>query len=302
MISKSELSESRVLVIGDVMLDKWSYHEQTRISPEAPVPIIKEKSSFYEIGGAGNALRHLDALTGRNNRLITVIGDDDIGGKACKVIEAANYSVNYEILKSRRTTLKNRFFLDNQLVFRIDTEEVTDIPFETEASLMATLNAEIKNFDVILISDYAKGVLTHNLVHKIIALSRAQNIPVVTDPGFGRLAIYRGCTAIKPNAAEWNEFVISVGNEESGLKDLFDHGTEYVLITQGASGVRLITQDFEISLKPERDVRVVDVTGAGDSVAAALSLLVGSGHSVSENLQLLNNIGAETVQKAKTQL
>lgn len=284
------------------MLDKWSYHLQTRISPEAPVPIIRETASNFEIGGAGNALRHLDALTGYRNRLLTVIGDDNNGSVVCEVVNTAKHLVDFEIVKSRKTTLKDRFFLDGQLVFRIDEEETADIPLKTEQSLLATFQAQIRNYDVILLSDYAKGLLTQSLIKSVIDISTTQNIPVVTDPGFGRLDIYKGCTAIKPNAAEWDEFVRSFGNEQKGIAYLFHHGTKSLLITQGAGGVRLITKELDILVRPDREVKVVDVTGAGDSVAAALSLLIGSGCSISENLKFLNDIGAKTVENAKTQL
>jgi len=284
------------------MLDKWTYHSGTRISPEAAVPIIKETSSSFQIGGAGNALRHLDALTDHSNKLITVAGDDQNGKKLQEIIQSAKHLVDIEIVESRVTTLKDRFFLDNQPVFRIDAEENVDIPFKTQANIMKSLKEEVENYDVILLSDYAKGVLTRSLVDDIIGLSRTKLIPIVTDPGFGRLDIFKGCTAIKPNAIEWDEYVKSIGNESKGIARLFDHGTQYLLITQGADGVRLITPEMDILVKPDRNVKVVDVTGAGDSVAAATTLLVGNGYPLSDNLKLLNDIGAKTVQNPKTEL
>jgi rfaE bifunctional protein kinase chain/domain len=290
------------MVIGDIMLDKWTYHRQTRFSPEAAVPIIKETSSSFEIGGAGNALRHLDALTGHRNKLITVTGNDQNARKLLEIVQSANYLVNAEIVESRTTTLKERFFLDSQPVFRVDVEEAEDIPLKTQASILRTIEKEIYNYDVILLSDYAKGVLTRSLVNDIVSLSKAQNIPIVTDPGFGRLDIYKGCTAIKPNSIEWDEYVRSMGNENKGIEQVFEHGTKYLLITQGADGVRLITPETDVLVKPDQSVRVVDVTGAGDSVAAAITLLVGSGNSISENLNWLNEIGSRTVQNPKTQL
>ena len=293
---------SRVLVIGDIMLDKWTYHLQTRISPEADVPVIQENDSKVELGGAGNALRHLDFISSGKHELITVIGVDESGRQIREIAEISQSNVHLILDQSRKTTVKKRFFLDGSLMFRQDEEDSQDISFSIEREVLSFLKGNVHRFDVLLLSDYAKGVLTENLVKEIKSLANHFKIPIVVDPGFGKVGRYAGCTVIKPNLQEWNGFTVSVGGESKGLELLFDAGTQFVLVTLGAKGVRLITPSSDTTESPTEDVEVLDVTGAGDSIAATLSLLVGDSRPIIESLGILNLVGANTVKNPKTEL
>jgi D-beta-D-heptose 7-phosphate kinase/D-beta-D-heptose 1-phosphate adenosyltransferase len=299
---RSNFNKARILVIGDVMLDKWSYHTKTRISPEAPVPVVKEGDSLSELGGAGNALRHLNFLSNKSHELLTVVGDDQSGHALRQMANNSKFRVHWVEDKSRKTTTKERFFLDGDLVFRKDSEETQDISLQIDSEMTEILNNIVKNFDVILLSDYAKGVLSPNFVKHIREIASGKGIPIVVDPGLGRLHLYEGCTVIKPNLIEWDDYVASSGGEAEGLKLLFESGTQNVLVTQSSQGVRLIGPSVDTILAPREKIEVVDVTGAGDSLAAALSLLIGEGFPIGDCLEILNEIGASTVQQLNTQL
>lgn len=293
---------SRVLIIGDIMLDKWTYHLKTRISPEADVPVIQEIDSKIELGGAGNALRHLNFISSSKHELISVIGGDESGRKIREISEKSQSDVHLILDQSRKTTVKNRFFLDGSLLFRQDEEDSHDISFSIEREVLSFLKGNLQRFDVLLVSDYAKGVLTENLVKEIRTLANNCKIPIVVDPGFGKVGRYAGCAAIKPNLNEWIAFTESVGGESNGLELLFDAGTQFVLVTLGENGVRLITPVSDTTESPVEDVAVLDVTGAGDSIAAALSLLMCDGRSIIDSLGILNLVGANTVKNPKTEL
>lgn len=295
-------TNSRVLVIGDVMLDKWSYHLQTRISPEAPVPVIREESIQFELGGAGNALRHLNYLSTNSHELLTILGNDQTGLQLREISNASKSIVHWVMDTSRITTVKERLFIDGRLIFRKDSEDLSDISANLEAEIVQSIKSIVHNFNVILISDYAKGIFTVNLVKQIQDLAIQYDIPIVTDPGYGRVHIYAGCTVVKPNLSEWNEYVKLVGSEAKGIEFLFAEGTQSILVTQGSQGVRLITPTEDVIELPKEGIEVIDVTGAGDSLAAAISLVIGEGHSLSDNLENLNLIGANTVRHAKTEL
>lgn len=299
---RSKYNNARVLVIGDVMLDKWAYHTKTRISPEAPVPVVKEENSLSELGGAGNALRHLNFLSHKSHELLTVVGDDQSAQDLQEMANISKFIIHWVQDKSRKTTIKERFFIDGNLMFRKDSEEVEDISFQVESEMTEILKNIAKNFDVILLSDYAKGVLSVNFIKQIREIASGLGIPTVVDPGLGRVHLYEGCTVIKPNLVEWNDYVALTGGEVEGLKLLFDRGTQDILVTQSSKGIRLISPSLDTTLAPRGAIEVVDVTGAGDSLAAALSLLIGEGFPISSCLEILNEIGASTVQQLNTQL
>ena len=156
--------------------------------------------------------------------------------------------------------------------------------------------------NAVLISDYAKGVLTKSLILDIISLARDLKIPTISDPGLGRIALHAGCDVIKPNSKEWNLYIQEAGSEQEGLLSLFSKGTKFVVITQGDKGIRIVGKSMDIFGTAENVGDVTDVTGAGDSVAAILSLLTDSGGLVPEHLPVLNRIGAKTVAEIRTEL
>jgi rfaE bifunctional protein kinase chain/domain len=292
--------ETRVLVVGDVMLDRWIYLKKTKISPEAPIPIVVQQESFAEIGGAGNALRHLNNLSRAKHFLIGIRGLDDNGVEMVS-LKGSNFEhFNLIIDSERKTTVKERFYIDGVPIFRRDSEDVNQLSQETEAEVTREVSDRINDYDVLLLSDYAKGMLSKSLIMTLLHLAKSRNIPIVSDPGLGRVSLFAGCDVIKPNAKEWQEFVQNCRDEDEALAWLFGSGTQFVIVTNGKEGVTCFSKSQTLKATPSNEISAVDVTGAGDSVAAAISLIIGSGQRIVDNLDRLNEVGGMTVGQTRT--
>lgn len=294
--------KTRVLVVGDVMLDRWIYMKKTRMSAEAPIPIVEEREYFAEFGGAGNALRHLHNLSKAEHYLIGVRGLDSGGAEIESLKNLKIGSVELIIDSSRRTTVKERFYIDGLPVFRKDVEDSVPLTQDMEDEILHEVSKRIRSYEVLLLSDYAKGLLTESLITNLLEIARANNKPVVSDPGLGRVPFFAGCDVIKPNAKEWQEFVESRRDESEALAWLFSLGTKFVIVTQGEKGVICFSEGERHVAAAFGESHAVDVTGAGDSVAAAISLIVGSGEQIKHNLTKLNQVGGLTVAQLRTSL
>ncbi|MDP1720697.1 MAG: PfkB family carbohydrate kinase [Candidatus Nanopelagicaceae bacterium] len=293
---------ARVLVVGDVMLDRWIYMKKTRISPEAPIPIVEEQEYFAELGGAGNALRHLNNLSRADHFLIGMRGPDTVGDEMTSLKGLNAGQMDLVIDPSRRTTVKERVYIDGEPIFRKDSEDVTSLNQETEAEIVREVSNRIENCEVLLLSDYAKGLLTETLIASLLSLAKARKKPVVSDPGLGRVAFFAGCDVIKPNAKEWQEFVQNHRDEAEALAWLFSRGTKCVVVTHGKNGITYFSAGQSVVAAPADEIDAVDVTGAGDSVAAIVSLVVGSGKELVDYLDMLNQVGGLTVAQSRTSL
>lgn len=276
--------------------------KKTRISPEAPIPIVEEQEYFAELGGAGNALRHLNNLSKADHFLIGVRGLDSVGDEMSSLKGLDAGQMDLMIDSSRRTTVKERVYIDGVPIFRKDSEDVNSLNHEMEAEIIKEVSGRIDNCDVLLLSDYAKGLLTETLITSLLSLAKVRKKPVVSDPGLGRVAFFAGCDVIKPNAKEWQEFVHTHRDEAEALAWLFSQGTEFVIVTQGKNGITCFSAGQSVVATPTDEIHAVDVTGAGDSVAAIVSLIVGSGKELVDYLDTLNQVGGLTVAQSRTSL
>jgi len=293
-------NETRVLVVGDVMLDRWIYLKKTRISPEAPIPIVVLQESFTEIGGAGNALRHLNNLSNANHFLIGIRGQDTNGIEMISLAGSNFEYFNLIIDSGRRTTVKERLYIDGIPILRRDSEDVNHLSQKTETVVTREVSNRIDDCDVLLLSDYAKGMLSKSLIESLLHLAKSKNVPIVSDPGLGRVSFFAGCEVIKPNAKEWQEFVQSCTDEDEALSLLFSSGTQFIIVTNGKEGITCFSKGQTLRAAPFNEISAVDVTGAGDSVAAAISLIIGSGQRIVDNLDRLNEVGGMTVGQSRT--
>jgi rfaE bifunctional protein kinase chain/domain len=302
MIDNKSQEFPKVLVVGDTMLDTWQYFESYRLSPEADIPIVRIALEKHAVGGAGNALRHLKYLSDSKHSLITTIGPDPKGS----ILEKAAFenSLDIDWVKvERSTTSKKRVFVDGAPFFREDIEDSAEVGSSAESIIFEKIEMRIPNYDVVLISDYAKGLLTGTLIVDILELAREYKKPLVVDPGVNRLHLYAGYDYIKPNLKEWEIYVDTTKNEGEAIEKLIKAGTKGIVITLGSHGVRYINQKLEsIVVSPSLQVNPVDVTGAGDSVAAALSLRVINNEILTTDLEYLNQVGGITVSKVRTEL
>lgn len=283
----------RVLVIGDVMLDRYWWGDVTRISPEAPVPVVRLNRTTLAPGGAANVAVNVAGL-GAAPSVVGVIGDDAEGDQLCRLIEDSGISsAGLLRIDGRHTTVKTRLLGHNQQIARVDQESVEPLSESAEESIVAIIEASLDSKDVVVLSDYAKGALSENVLSKVISKSAASNIPVVVDPKGREYTRYRGSTVLTPNR---REAALACNIDDTG-KDIVSTAGEMllskldlasVLITEGEDGMTL----FE-SARPQMHFsasarEVYDSTGAGDTVIAALAVSLGAGLEMVDAAMIAN--------------
>ncbi len=300
----SNFGRCKILVVGDFMYDRFTHGSVDRISPEAPIPVIRVKHNHEMLGGAGNAALNVVAAGGQA-LLLTVSGDDPIGEKAEQLVHAQIGSDSILIKEpNRQTTIKQRYIANNQQLLRADTETTAPISAETEKKLLSAYEAALPNCQAVMISDYAKGVLTDNVLKSLISKARAAGKPTLVDPKRKDFSGYAGATLVKPNRKEISEAVgASVDtNEEftnAGQKLLQLGNFEYLLITRGKDGLTVLDRKGPTHIAAKTR-EVWDVSGAGDTVIALLSLGMAAGGSVLDAAQLANIAAGIVVSKVGT--
>lgn len=292
-----------VLVLGDVMLDRFIYGTVDRISPEAPVPVIAVERETAMLGGAGNVARNVAALGGRAV-LIGLIGDDDAGrALSAMLADEPGLKADLVVEAGRKTTEKVRYISGAHQMLRVDREDRR--PGDA-AALVEAFGAHLAGADVVVLSDYAKGVLSDGVVRRAIDAARAAGKPVIVDPKSRDLARYDGATLVKPNRKEAAEAtgVVGVGDEAAedagaAILAVAPH-LDAVLITRGGAGMTLSARGGAAVHLPATAVEVFDVSGAGDTVAATLALAVAAGATLSDAARLANLAAGLVVSKLGT--
>jgi D-beta-D-heptose 7-phosphate kinase/D-beta-D-heptose 1-phosphate adenosyltransferase len=285
-------NKARVLVIGDVMLDRFVYARVSRISPEAPVPVLAVERETATLGGAGNVARNIASLGGK----ATLIGGKgkDLPGDRMDELLSRETGIENALVTSAaaRTTEKIRYIADQQQVVRVDSE--SPWPDAGNGKALAAARAHIAGHDVLVISDYAKGFLPPALVKELIALARSEGKPVIVDPKGADLTHYDGAMVITPNRHEAAIATATDTGSDAGVKASAQSllaslpGLGAVLITRGAAGLSLAVRGRDPVHIAARPRDVFDVSGAGDTVVAALSLALASGSDLETAARLAN--------------
>lgn len=294
-----DFSTGRVIVVGDVMLDRYWHGSTTRISPEAPVPIVKVEQDEYRAGGAGNVALNIAALNG-TAELIGIVGRDDAGALLKKRLEAAG--VRCQLIESTTlpTITKLRVISRHQQLIRLDFEE----NFSTLApvGIQAAFNSALGKARAAVLSDYGKGTLSQ--IAPLIQSARAQGVAVVADPKGTEFERYRGATIITPNLSEFEAVVGHCADEATLLErgEALRNKLELdaVLITRSERGMTLIARDAAPQTLPARARDVFDVTGAGDTVVALLGLGLACGLPLVDATHLANVAAGIVVGKLGT--
>lgn len=302
--------EARILVVGDIILDHFLWGTASRISPEAPVPVVNVRKEELLLGGSANVLRNIVSLGGRA-ALCGVIGKDPMGDKVVELLARMNVPTDGLVRGTRPTTIKTRVLAQGQQIVRFDREQ-TGVPSrETLRSLLAYVERNIANFDALVISDYAKGMvneelMTHlrHLLHNL-KLEKKQAIPLVVDPKPSNAHLFTAATIITPNHHEALQMANMHGGDEATLfaaarQIREDLGCEAVLVTRGEAGMTLLQPDGDMVSIPTMAKEVYDVTGAGDTVVATLSLGLATGCSMHEAAILANHAAGIVVAKVGT--
>jgi len=290
---------ARLLVIGDVMLDRYWHGSASRVSPEAPVPVVQVTNREDRPGGAGNVALNIAAL-GSAVRLVGVVGDDETGLELLSRLKAAGVYCDFIQSEGKPTITKLRIISQHQQLIRLDFEK------EFEASDIIGLQDKAKSLvdgsQVMVLSDYGKGALQD--IIDLIDLGRSRNIPIIVDPKGSEFTKYRGATLITPNLSEFEAVVGGSDNEDElvnkGLRLVRELNLEAILITRGEHGMTLIRPDSPELHLPARAQEVFDVTGAGDTVISVLAASMAAGDGLADATALANLAAGLVVGKLGT--
>jgi len=298
------LSRASVLVVGDAMLDRYVYGEVTRISPEAPVPILTVTREVAMPGGAGNVVRNLIALEAAT-AFVSVVGDDQAGSDLTGLIGGQQGVEPWLLVQGgRTTTLKTRYISQGQHLIRADREETIALPEKLSERLVRIASDAMAATSVTVLSDYRKGVLGADVAPRLIAAAKALGRKVIVDPKGTDYARYRGADVVTPNRRELAEATGLSVDSETGIVAaaqvlLQRYGFEAVLVTRAEDGMSLITNDA-IRHYPGEAREVFDVSGAGDTVVATLAAALAVDVPVFEAARLANIAGGIVVAKVGT--
>ena len=306
----NDFSPLTALVIGDLMLDVNLWGMTNRISPEAPVPLVKLRTTTMSLGGAGNVANNLAHL-GLQTKIFGFVGNDLEGQKLLNMLsqeEIENTSV-IEI-SEKPTTTKTRVICENQHLIRLDLEDTSPISKENESSLITNIKSHIgTNTDLILLSDYAKGTITPNLCSKLINQAKSLNIPIFIDPKGSDYSKYKGATLISPNRIE---LARATKSDPDNLDQLLRLGSDmrreldikFLIVTLGELGIALISQN-ETTRFPAKSHEVYDVTGAGDTTISVIASAYTSGMTIHDSINaaliaasiVISKIGTTAITK-----
>jgi D-beta-D-heptose 7-phosphate kinase/D-beta-D-heptose 1-phosphate adenosyltransferase len=297
-----------VLCIGDLMLDDFVYGDVTRISPEAPTPVLAVKYSECEVGGAGNVARNIAAL-GARCVFVGLIGNDDAGLTLTNALGKFNGAIVPDLVvdKTRQTTRKVRFVSEHHSshLIRADWESSGPISAESEAAIVAFAESALPQVGAVVLSDYAKGVLTPRVIRGVIDAARRLNKPVVVDPKGHDYSIYRGATLITPNRQELGAAVHRPVATESEIVSAAQElarivESDAVLVTRSEEGMTLHVEGQAPLHVPAYPVKVRDVSGAGDTVAAVMAILLAMNAPFEQAMRAANAAAAVVVGKRGT--
>ena len=295
----------RVLCIGDVMLDRFVYGSVERVSPEAPIPVLKVEREAQMLGGAGNVVRNIAAL-GARATLVAVVGDDDAGREVARLVqEQSGLEASLVTVVERATTVKLRYVAGNQQLLRADREQASALDRDATERLCAAIEGEIADADIVVLSDYAKGVLSPEVIKRTLRAASTAHKLVVADPKNADFSRYSGVNVLTPNAKELAAATgMSVGDdgsaEAAAARALHLAKADAILVTRSEHGMTLVNQGIGVRHFPAEAREVFDVSGAGDTVVGVFALALGTGASIDDCAALANLAAGIVVAKAGT--
>lgn len=300
-----DFSSATLICVGDIMLDRFVYGDVHRISPEAPVPVLRGRHTTEMLGGVGNVAKNVASLGGRSI-LIGLIGSDDVGARVAELLEADAMIQDRSIVApGRPTTCKIRYIAGNQQVLRADQEDATACSADESARLLAAVEAVAADGDAIVLADYSKGVLSPGLIAAIMAVARRHGLPVFVDPKNSDFSIYRGATCITPNMKELAEAhggpladQAAIATAAQALIALTD--AEAILVTRSEKGMMLVERGGNVDAIPSRVREVFDVSGAGDTVIATMAVCRAVGLPLAQAMRVANAAAGVVVAKIGT--
>jgi D-beta-D-heptose 7-phosphate kinase/D-beta-D-heptose 1-phosphate adenosyltransferase len=301
------ISRQTVLCVGDLMLDEFVYGEVSRISPEAPAPVIAVQRSETNIGGAGNVARNIASLGGRCI-FVGLIGADEAGSRLKAELAQLGGIESVLVADSARPTTRKVRFVSEHFsthMLRADWERAAPAAADAEQRLIDAILPQLARADIVLLSDYAKGVLTARVIRNVIDAARKLGKRVIVDPKSPNLAIYRGASLLTPNRKEFGEATRSRADSDASITEAAQDAMvladcEAILVTLSEDGMTLVPREGETVHVPAFPVKVRDVSGAGDTVAAALALALAAGADWEAALRIASAAAAVAVSKKGT--
>jgi rfaE bifunctional protein kinase chain/domain len=315
-LSRARLNElldraqgKRIVVIGDAMLDVYLTGDVDRISPEAPVPVVRVRERKFALGGAANVAQNVVAIGARCD-LVAAVGDDRSGQTLAEMLRAIGEDGRSLVMVDRPTTQKTRIVARSQQLVRVDEEDDADLDGAEMDRLLAAVREALRHADALVLEDYNKGVLVPVVIRAAIDLANAAGLPVVVDPKFRNFFAYRGATVFKPNRRELEAALgaeVDVDHPDAVPATLQRLGVEHILLTLGDRGMALFSVRGEVARVPTVAREVYDVVGAGDTVTAYLATVLAAGGSPREAAEIANvaagievgKLGAATVPPAE---
>ena len=294
-----------VMVVGDLMLDRYLWGSVSRISPEAPVPVVELSGETTRLGGAANVAGNISSL-GARTRLVGVVGDDEHGKRIISELEKLSIPPRAVLVDSRRpTTVKTRIIAHSQQVVRTDMESRAELEPQLEDDLARVAAESLSGADAVVISDYGKGVLTDKVLRSITSEARKAGVPVCVDPKETRVMSYSGVTVVTPNQ---HEAGFAYGRRIVDEKTLLEVGwglshklgCDAVLITRGEKGMSLFEKDGVHTHFPTVAREVFDVTGAGDTVVSAFALSLAAGANLKQAASISNHAAGIVIRELGT--
>jgi D-glycero-beta-D-manno-heptose-7-phosphate kinase len=292
----SSFKDKNILIIGDIILDRYIFGKVSRISPEAPVPVVDVTRETFLLGGSANVAKNIIALGGKAT-VSGVIGNDRAGDMVRELLAGSGINIDGLIEDNRPTTVKSRVIAHNQQVVRFDHENRNRLEGKPLAVLLGYIKKALPDFDAVIISDYMKGVVTAALVKAVVRFAKQKKTFVAVDPKMGHFHLYKNVSIITPNLLEASQGSgIDIRNEagllSAGKTLLKRLSCMSVLITRGEEGMSLFERDGAKGIKvtniPTAAIKVFDVTGAGDTVIAAFTLARAAGASLHDSAILSN--------------
>lgn len=302
-------ARTRVVAVGDAMLDEYLVGDVDRISPEAPVPVLRVRERRYALGGAANVAQNVVAI-GAECRLVAAVGGDSAGTQLAAMLSEMGVSERGLLTVQRPTTRKTRVVARSQQLVRIDDEDDRDLTPQESARIIASIEDALRDADALVLEDYNKGVLVPEVITRAVEAARAKKVPIVVDPKYRHFFAYRGATVFKPNRRELESALgaaVDLEHAEAIPNAIERLGVEHLLLTLGEHGMMLASRGAAPVEVPTVAREVYDVVGAGDTVTAYLAAILGAGGTAGEAALIANyaagvevgKLGAATVSPAE---
>lgn len=301
----AQFPQRKILVLGDIMVDEYIWGVVSRISPEAPVPVVEVEDENIRLGGAANVVANIRALRGQAD-LVGVAGGDSMAERLLHEIEQIGVKLDGIVVdRSRKTTIKTRVVAGSQHVVRFDRESTEDLDDGLGGRIQELVQDRLDHVDALVISDYGKGVINARLLEVVVPLARARGVVTVVDPKINHFDLYRQVSVLTPNHREamaaWGRPIRGEADVAAAGRHLVDRlKVQAVLVTRGERGMSLYEGNGRVSQIPAVAKEVFDVTGAGDTVVGSMALALASRATMVEAAQVANHAAGVVVGKRGT--